>query len=90
LVERHGVRQLFIKPGKLRQNAWIERFNKNFRVEVLNANLFNSISEVQAAADVWLMGYSEYRFHESLGEVPSATFMPRVVKQDDSSFKLST
>ena len=33
------------------QNAFIERFNKSFRVEVLDANLFNSIAEVQMAAD---------------------------------------
>jgi len=89
-AERHGVKLLFIQPGKPNQNAFIERFNKSFRVEVLDANLFNSISEVQMAADEWLMDYNEYRPHESLGDVPPAAFLPRVFERNVSSFKLST
>lgn len=89
-AQRHGVRLLFIQPGKPNQNAFIERFNKSFRVEVLDANLFNSISEVQMAADDWLIDYNEYRPHESLGDVPPATFKFRIFNQDVSSFEPST
>ena len=89
-AKEQGVQLLFIQPGKPNQNAFIERFNKSFRDEVLDANLFNSITEVQAAADVWLMDYNEYRPHESLGNVPPATFLPRVFNEDVSSFDLST
>jgi len=42
---------LFIQPGKPNQNALVERFNRSFREEVLDANLFNSIAEAQEAAD---------------------------------------
>jgi len=49
-VERHGVKLLFIQPGKPNQNAFIERFNRSFRQEVLGAWLFNAVSEVQVAA----------------------------------------
>lgn len=89
-AKEQGVQLLFIQPGKPNQNAFIERFNKSFRDEVLDANLFNSITEVQAAADVWLMDYNEYRPHESLGNVPPAAFLPRVFNEDVSSFDLST
>ncbi len=89
-AEQHGVQLLFIQPGKPNQNAFIERFNKSFRVEVLDANLFNSISEVQAAADDWLIDYNKYRPHESLGDVPPAAFLPRVFNPDVSSFNLFT
>ena len=88
--KEHGIELLFIQPGKPNQNAFIERFNKSFRCEVLDANLFNSITDVQAAADDWLMHYNEYRSHESLGDVPSAVYLPRVLNQDVSSFNLST
>jgi putative transposase len=71
-TEHHGIQLLFIQPGKPNQNAFIERLNKSFRTEVLDSNLFNSISEVQMAADVWQMDYNEYRPHESLGDVPPA------------------
>ena len=49
-----GSIQLFIQPGKPNQNAFIERFNRSFRQEVLDAWLFNVVSEVQTAADDWL------------------------------------
>lgn len=89
-AREHGVQLLFIQPGKPNQNAFIERFNKRFRYEVLDANLFNSITEAQAAADDWLMDYNEYRCHESLGDVPPAVYLPRVFNQDVSGFNLST
>ena len=77
-AEKHKIRLIFIQPGKPNQNAFIERFNRSFRTEVLNANLFNTIDEVQEAADQWVMDYNEYRPHESLGNIPPAVFKPRV------------
>jgi putative transposase len=50
-AERNGAKVLFIQPEKPNQNAFVERFNRSFRDEVLNTNLFNSISEIQNTAD---------------------------------------
>lgn len=71
------IELLFIQPGMPNQNAFIERFNRSFRTEVLDANLFNSVTEVQAAADEWVADYNQYRSHESLGNVPPVQYMPR-------------
>src|SRR5574343_613547 len=87
-AETQGIQLLYIEPGKPNQNPFVERFNKSFRDEVLDANLFNSISEAQAAADDWLIDYNEYRPHESLGDVPPLAFMPRAFKPVVSSFEL--
>lgn len=89
-AEKNGVKLLFIQPGKPNQNAFIERFNRSFRQEVLDAWLFNAVSEVQTAADDWLTDYNEYRPHDSLGNVPPAVFKPRVFNQEVSTSGLST
>ena len=73
-AEKNGVMLLFIQPGKPSQNAFIERFNRSFRQEVLDAWLFNAISEVQDAADAWLTDYNEYRPNDS--EPPRVPWRP--------------
>jgi putative transposase len=89
-AKKRDVKLMFIQPGKPNQNAFIERFNRSFREEVLNAWLFNSVGQVQLAADEWLRDYNEYRPHESLGDVPPAAFKPRLFNAEVSTSDLST
>jgi putative transposase len=49
---KRGIALMFIQPGMHNQNAFVERFNRSFRDEVLDANLFNSIAEAQEAAEI--------------------------------------
>ena len=88
-AQDHGVKLLFIQPGKPNQNAFIERFNRSFREEVLNAYLFNSISEVQHVAEEWVTDYHTYRPHESLGNVPPTAFLSRLFNSEISTLELS-
>lgn len=89
-AKARGIELRFIQPGKPNQNAFIERFNKSFRDEVLNANLFNSLSEAQAAADDWIVDYNHYRCHDALGRVPPAQFLPRAFQPEVSTSELFT
>jgi putative transposase len=87
-AKKHGTQLRFIQPGKPNQNALIERFNKSLRDEVLDANPFNTLSEVQQAVDEWITDYNEYRPHESLGRIPSTVFLPRAFKPETSTSRL--
>ena len=80
----HGVTTYYIEPGKPDQNAYIERFNRSCRTEVLNAHLFDSIAELRALIDAWLPIYNGERPHDSLGRVPRLTALPRPSSTDKS------
>ena len=85
-----GIRLRFIEPGQPNQNAYIERFNRTYRTEVLDAYLFKSIEQVQTITEEWLREYNEQRPHESLGGLPPRLFMPRITNAALSSYKVST
>jgi putative transposase len=89
-AKEKGIALLFIQHGEPNQNAFVEWFNRSFRDEVLDANLFNSIAEAQEAAEVWVMDYNEFRPHESLVDKTPMEFMPRTFKTEIASFELST
>ena len=66
-LAKQGCRTLYIEPGSPWENPFIESFNGKLRDEFLNMNLFRSVFEAQALADMWLREYNEFRPHSSLG-----------------------
>lgn len=88
--QENGVVLRYIQPGKPNQNAYIERFNKTYRREVLDAHLFETLDQVREITYRWLHTYNEIRPHDSLGRIPPATFRKRLEKLENSTFALST
>lgn len=48
-VKNTGMKIRYIQPGKPNQNAFIERFNRTYRNEVLSPHLFQNLSDVREA-----------------------------------------
>lgn len=78
-AKKHGIHIHYIQPGKPAQNAYIERFNRTYREEVLDMYLFRNIAAVQAITDKWLREYNNDRPHESLGNLTPKGFKRQLV-----------
>jgi putative transposase len=56
----------FIQPGKPTQNAFVERCNGNIRKELLNANVFKTLSEFRNRTEQYKHDYNFNRPHSAL------------------------
>ena len=54
------------------QNAYIERFNRSYRNEVLDCYLFNNLNEVSKLTEEWIKVYNTERLHDSLNYMTPA------------------
>jgi putative transposase len=64
----------YIQPRKPDQNAFIERFNRTSRTEVLNTYVFESLHQVQEISVEWLRSYNEEWPHEALAGLPPVMY----------------
>ena len=86
-AKANSVALQYIQPGKPNQNAYIERFNRTFREEVLDQHLFARLEDVREATHWWLMDYNEIRPHDSLGGLSPAEY--RTTHAGSSIFEVS-
>jgi putative transposase len=87
-AEEAGMTIRYIQPGKPNQNAYIERFNRTYREEVLSLYLFRDLAEVRETTYWWMIEYNEDRPHDSLGDKTPAEYMQ--LNAENSTLELST
>ncbi len=67
----------FIQPGKPAQNAYVERFNRTYREEILDMYMFRSLAEVRLMTEQWLYDYNAQRPHDALDGLAPYQFAER-------------
>jgi transposase InsO family protein len=71
-LNRLGVKTLFIEPGSPWENGYIESFNGKLRDELLNREIFTTLTEARVLIEEWRKEYNQVRPHSSLGYRPPA------------------
>ena len=67
--DRHDIELEYIQPGNPQQNAYVERFNRTVRYDLLNQDIFYTIQEVQDKVTNWLWHYNNERPNMALGGI---------------------
>lgn len=72
-----GIRIKYIQPGKPTQNAYIERFNRSYREDILDAYLFDSIHHLRALSQDWMEEYNMHHPHQSLNNLSPIKYLEK-------------
>jgi len=66
------VKTLFIEPGSPWENGYIESFNGKLRDELLNREIFTTLTEAKILIEQWRKEYNQIRPHSALRYRPPA------------------
>ena len=67
----------FSRPGKPTDNAFIEAFNRRFRLECLNQHWFLDLQDATMKINTWRQDYNQVRPHGAIdNRVPMALLKP--------------
>ena len=72
---------MLIEPGSPWENGYVESFNGKLRDELLDREIFYTLTEAKVLIERWRREYNQVRPHSALGYRPPApeTVMPATV-----------
>ncbi|HJO06752.1 MAG TPA: IS3 family transposase [Chloroflexota bacterium] len=71
-LEALSVQTLFIEPGSPWENGYVESFNGKLRDELLDREIFYTLTEAKILIERWRREYNTVRPHSALGYRPPA------------------
>ena len=71
-LNRIGVKTLFIERGSPWENGYIESFNGKLRDELLNREIFTTLTEARVLIEEWRREYNQIRPHSAKAYRPPA------------------
>lgn len=78
--KRKRIEIKFIQPGKPMQNGFIERLNRFYREDILDAYWFNDLYQLRSLTNKWMEDYNNNHPDQSLGDKSPREFLPRSTK----------
>lgn len=61
------------------QNGYVERFNKTFREDALDAIIFENLNQMRGCIEDWTDGYNNEHPHSSVGDHSPIEFRKRKI-----------
>ena len=71
----NGITLKHIQPGKPTQNAYIERFNRSYREDILDAYMFESLAQLKELSINWMNEYNQLHPHQSLNNMSPLNYL---------------
>ncbi len=69
-----SINHVRIQKGKPMQNGYVERFNRTFREDVLDAIIFEDLNQMRGFIETWMEDYNNHHPHDSLADHPPIEF----------------
>lgn len=66
--DKSSITIKYIQPGRPMQNGYIERLNRTYREDVLDAYLLESLEDARILSDEWQYKYNHLLPHDSLND----------------------
>lgn len=84
------TKTLYIEPGAPWENGYSESFNGKFRDELLNLELFSTLTEAQVLSERYRREYNQERPHGQLNYQTPKEFLESWMKDDKLAVELLT
>ena len=86
--QQKGITIKFIQPGSPTQNAYIERFNKTYRGDVIDAYWIEDLDHLIDLTHYFKEEYNNYHPHKSLGRLSPVQYRNLYHQRNPSSFSV--